>query len=246
MKERKENANDTSRRAVLRREILGVALGASVGFASGWLLRDSRTPRATRTTVDDGLTPLRRLQEGNARFVEGAVRHSHENRTWRAALTADQHPFAIILGCSDSRVPIELLFDQGFGDLFVIRVAGNVISPDVVGSIAYAIAHLHARLLVVLGHEGCGAVTAALHAGEEAEPRAIESLVDLIGPGLRKLPSNLQGEARVRAAVEANVRWSMGQLAAIPTGRRILDRGELTMVGAVYELTTGKVNFLES
>jgi carbonic anhydrase len=144
---------------------------------------------------------LQRLRDGNQRFVAGQVRHGHENRTWRAALVADQHPFAVILGCSDSRVPTELVFDQGFGDLFVIRVAGNVISTDVLGSIAYAVAHLHTRLLVVLGHEGCGAVTAALQApGADSEPKYVEALLQLIGPSLRDLPPQLQGAARLSTA----------------------------------------------
>src|SRR4029078_7292915 len=110
---------------------------------------------------DNAWQALDRMREGNQRFVDGRVRHGHENRTWRDALVADQHPFAIVLGCSDSRVPVELIFDQGFGDLFIIRVAGNVVSTDVVGSIAYAIAHLHTRLLVVMWHEGAWGVTAA-------------------------------------------------------------------------------------
>jgi carbonic anhydrase len=214
----------------------------------GWLLRGQSWSRPeTATAPENAEQALARLREGNQRFVDGRVRHGHEARTWRNALVADQHPFAVVLGCSDSRVPIELIFDQGFGDLFVIRVAGNVISTNVVGSIAYAVSHLHTRLLVVLGHEGCGAVTAALQAPAAGqEPSSIEELVRLIGPGLRDLDPRLEGAARLSAAVQANVRWSMQQLGTIPNGRGILDNGRLTMVGAVYDLATGGVRFLDN
>src|SRR5262245_66597044 len=101
----------------------------------------------------DASEAIKRLTEGNARFVDGKTKHAHESADWRKHLIATQKPFATILGCSDSRVPVELVFDQGFGDLFVVRVAGNVVAPDVVGSLAYAIAHLGTRLVVVLGHQ---------------------------------------------------------------------------------------------
>jgi carbonic anhydrase len=247
---------NTMVRGISRRRAVGYAGCAAVGFASGWLVRGrsrgsraveaipAKTPEKPPATAQQA---LERLREGNRRFVEGKVRHGHENRTWREALVAEQHPFAVVLGCSDSRVPIELVFDQGFGDLFVIRVAGNVIATDVIGSIAYALAHLHTRLLVVLGHEGCGAVSAALKAqAAGGEPKHVEALLRLIGPGLRDLPPQLQGAAQWSAAVEANVRWSMGQLAAIPAGREILESGRLTMVGAVYELASGQVRYLAS
>lgn len=247
--ERMTEKPPASRGPTTRRQVLGCAGCAALGFASGWLLRglSPRSPAAAEPAPETAEQGLERLREGNRRFVAGKVHHGHEGRTWRAALVADQHPFAIVLGCSDSRVPVELLFDQGFGDLFVIRVAGNVIATDVAGSIAYAVAHLHTRLLVVLGHEGCGAVTAALQTDPAVvEPPNVKALVQLIRPGLRDLAPDLEGAARLKAAVEANVRWSMSQLAAIPAGRRILDSGQLTMVGAVYELASGNVRYLES
>lgn len=231
-----------------RRHVLACAGCAALGFASGWLLRNfAWSPLEAESTPENARQAIERLREGNQRFVAGRVRHSHENRTWRDALVVDQHPFAVILGCSDSRVPIELIFDQGFGDLFTVRVAGNVVATDVVGSIGYAIAHLHTPLLVILGHERCGAVTAALNADRQShtESKNIEALLAMIGPGLRDLPPHLEGAARVSAAVEANVRWSMRQLLAIPTGRRIVESGQLTVVGAVYDLATGQVRFLE-
>jgi carbonic anhydrase len=241
-----EEANKQT--APTRRQLLWGAGGGALGFAAGWLLRGhhwgSPAPEARPESAQEALA---RLREGNQRFVEGAVRHGHESRTWRGALVAEQHPFAIVLGCSDSRVPLELVFDQGFGDLFVIRVAGNVVSTDVLGSIGYAVAHLHTRLLVVLGHEGCGAVTAALQAHDaEGEPPNVAALLQMITPGLRGLDSNLAGAARLSAAVEANVRWSVGQLAATPAGQRLLESGQLVLAGAVYDLETGRVRYLET
>jgi carbonic anhydrase len=150
------------------------------------------------------------------------------------------------LGCSDSRVPAELVFDQGFGDLFVIRVAGNVISTDVVGSLQYAWYHLRVPLLVVLGHEGCGAVTAALDAKfkRHREPERIEALVRMVEPGLKDIDANLPPEKQLTAAVTANVRWSMTQLAELPEIKKALKDGRFEMIGAVYDLETGKVSLL--
>jgi len=144
-------------------------------------------------------------------------------------------------------VPPELVFDAAFGELFIVRVAGNVISPEVMGSLQYAAVHLHTPLFVVLGHEGCGAIQAALarkyHGARER--RRIELLLDRISPGLLGLRPGLSGEARVAAAVEANVRWSMKQLRDTPEGQARMKEGILKLVGAIYELKTGRVRFLE-
>jgi carbonic anhydrase len=189
---------------------------------------------------------VERLRVGNRRFVAGTTRHAHEGAEWRRHLVGEQRPFATILGCSDSRVPVELVFDQGFGDLFVIRVAGNVIAADVVGSVAYAGLHLRTPVFVVLGHSGCGAVTAAVDEKlkKAKEPGAIEALIRLIDPGLRDLDLTLPAADRLAAAVEANVRWSVRQLAALPGAREAVERHRAEIVGAVYELRTGVVRFL--
>jgi carbonic anhydrase len=216
---------------------LGIGLAAS---RSGLAAETPETPPRT------GEEALLRLEAGNRRFMLGKTRHAHESANWRRMLVAGQHPFVTLLCCSDSRVPPELVFDQGFGDLFVIRVAGNVIAADVLGSIQYAVRHLATPLLVVMGHEECGAVTAAVESidGKAREPKYIDALVKLIEPGLTKLPRNLDQEARVSAAVEANVRWSIKQLAELPEGRRALEKKVIALVGAVYELGTGSVRFL--
>jgi carbonic anhydrase len=150
------------------------------------------------------------------------------------------------VGCSDSRVPPELLFDAGFGELFIIRVAGNIISPEIMGTLQYAAVRLKTPLFVVLGHEGCGAVQAAVARKYEGarERSRIELVLDRIVPGLTGLPSRLPEEARLDVAIEANVRWSMRQLRDTPEGQEMIREGAFRLVGAVCELKTGLVRFL--
>jgi carbonic anhydrase len=189
---------------------------------------------------------LARLKAGNERFVRGRARFPTVRKEVLAALAKGQQPYATIIGCSDSRVPPELLFDAGFGELFIVRVAGNVISPEVMGTLQYAAVHLHTPLFIVLGHEGCGAVQAALAAKFEGarELRRIALLLKRILPGLQDLRPGRGAEAQMKAAVEANVRWSMRQLRETPEGKARMAEGVLKLVGAVYELKTGRVRFL--
>jgi carbonic anhydrase len=188
------------------------------------------------------------LVDGNRRFVATERLRDAPGRTRLAQFVEAQRPFATILGCSDSRVPPELLFDQGFGDLFIVRVAGNVVSAEVLGSLQYAAAHLKTPLFVVLGHSGCGAVKAALalkFRGAKAGSR-IQVLLRSILPALKGVDRALPPDVQLQAAVEANVRWSMRQLARTPEGRRALARRRAMLVGAVYELHTGRVRFLDA
>jgi carbonic anhydrase len=182
--------------------------------------------------------------EGNARFLRGEPHNSRTPREVLADLAKGQHPFATILGCSDSRVPPELVFDAGFGSLFIIRVAGNVVSPEVMGSIQYAGMHLKTQLFMVLGHEGCGAVQAALAAkfhGAQQRSRIALLLQDLL-PGLDGIdPRHPQ---HLEHAVEANVRWSMRQILETPEARARLEEGHMKLVGAVCEIATGRVRLL--
>jgi carbonic anhydrase len=189
---------------------------------------------------------LARLKQGNQRFMDDNPRHVHEKSSWRSLLVNAQKPFATVVGCSDSRVPPELIFDVGFGDLFTIRLAGNVIEEDVIGSLQYAVAHLHTHLVVVLGHEGCGAVTATVEEllDKPKEPKHIESLIKAIRPGLSRIDLKQDRESLLRAAVEANVRWSMQQLLALPEAPKAL-QNNVGLLGAVYELNTGRVRFLD-
>lgn len=204
------------------------------------------SPESAEPRPHDAETARRALEAGNRRFVDGRTRHAHASADWRKMLAKDQHPFATLLCCSDSRVPPELVFDQGFGDLFVIRIAGNVIADDIVGSIEYAVRHLQTPLVVVMGHERCGAVTAALAAldGATEEPRELLSLVERIEPSVAELRKTLVGDELLDAAVEANVRWSIQQLAELPQARAAVEANVVTIVGAVYGLATGTVRFL--
>jgi carbonic anhydrase len=201
------------------------------------------TGAADLWTADEALA---RLVAGNERFVAGHARFPTVQKEVLADLAKGQRPYATIVGCSDSRVPPELLFDAGFGELFIVRIAGNVISPEVMGSIQYAGMHLRTPLFVVLGHEGCGAVQAALAAVRDGavERERIALLLERIKPGLGAVDLSLPPEALLNAAVEANVRWSMQQLLETPEAKARAAEGVLRLVGAVYELTTGRVRFL--
>jgi carbonic anhydrase len=198
---------------------------------------------STSLTADAALA---RLVAGNERFVRGEARFPTVQKEILAELAKGQRPYATILGCSDSRVPPELVFDAGFGELFIIRVAGNVISPEVMGTLQYAAVHLRTPLFVVLGHEACGAVGAAMAVKWQgaAQPSRIALLLENIMPGLDHLRTDLSHEAQLDAAVEANVRWSMHQLLNSPEGRARMAEGVLKLVGAIYELETGRVRFL--
>ena len=194
-------------------------------------------------TADEALA---RLVAGNQRFVRGQARFPTVKKEVLAGLAKAQQPYATIVGCSDSRVPPELVFDAGFGELFIVRVAGNVISPEVIGTLQYAALHLHTPLFVILGHEGCGAVQAALAAKFEGarERRRIARLLKRIVPGLDGLRRGRDAGAQLKAAVEANVRWSMQQLRDTPEGKARMAEGIVKLVGAIYELRTGRVRFL--
>ena len=180
-------------------------------------------------------------------FVSGELRHPHSANDWRKRLIGGQAPFATILGCSDSRVPPELLFDQGFGDLFVIRVAGNVIDTDVVGSIEYGVDHLKTKLVLVMGHEGCGAVTAALQADSDLkkEPNEIRALVGKIKPATNEVDRELPFEKQLNLSVAANVRKSVKELQAVADLALAEKESRTKIVGCVYEIKSGLVKMLD-
>jgi carbonic anhydrase len=189
---------------------------------------------------------LSRLMQGNERFLRGEVRSGAFRRELLADLAKAQRPYATILGCSDSRVPPELLFDTGLGELFVVRVAGNVISPEIAGSLQYAAAHLQTLLFVVLGHEGCGAIAAALaskHQGEQF-PSRIQLLVQSILPGIPDFDARLSPEEQLARAVESNVRWMVRRILDSPEGLAHLAEGRMKVIGAIYEIETGRVRLL--
>ncbi len=190
---------------------------------------------------------LKRLEEGNARYVAAKPEHPHESTDWRHTLEMGQHPFAVVIGCSDSRVIPELIFDQGLGDLFVIRVAGNVVDTDVAASVEYAVDHLGTQLVVVLGHSHCGAVTATIdHFFDvEGEPAEVVSLLNMIEPAIMGVPKELPREERIELTVSRNVELAVRRLSRIPDLHRNIVAGNVKVVGAVYDMHTGKVDMAD-
>ena len=206
--------------------------------------------------MSDRMNPidaLQRLREGNRRFA-GNLRSLDTlfSRANRGDLVADQEPFAIVLGCSDSRVPAEIIFDQGLGDLFVIRVAGNIVAPSQVGSVEFAVSRFGTRLVVVLGHSRCGAILATideLTRGPDNTSRNIRSIVDRVKPSVEGIMSTElrhDHDALVKAGIRANVRASADHLRH---GSEIIEKliaeDGLLVVGAEYSLETGVVDFFD-
>jgi carbonic anhydrase len=203
--------------------------------------------------VIPAIEALRRLREGNERFVAGVgSREAIADETHRAEFLAGQAPFAVILGCSDSRVPVEIVFDQGLGDLFVIRVAGNIVAPSQVGSVEFAASRFGTRLVVVMGHSQCGAVIATLEELQgqgSSQSRNLRSIVNRVRPAVQTLLSGRhidEPDELVRQAVRANVRASVNHLRH---GSELLEKltveTGLLVVGAEYSLETGLVDFFE-
>lgn len=196
---------------------------------------------------------LARLREGNARFVSGLRSlDTLTSHTRRSDLVQGQEPFAVILGCSDSRVPVEIVFDQGLGDLFVIRVAGNIVAASQVGSVEFAAEAFGTRLVVVMGHTRCGAVQATLEELQrpnENQSRNLRSIVDRIRPSVQELlDTDLRGrpEELAQHAVRANVRMSANYLRhGSPLLERLVQEDGLLIVGAEYSLETGEVDFFD-
>lgn len=195
---------------------------------------------------------LDRLKTGNENFVRGEVRHKYLSHQERLELAVDQHPFAIILGCSDSRVPAEMVFDQGLGDLFVIRVAGNVVAPSQVGSVEFAAERYDCPLVVVLGHSHCGAIQATIETlmhPDKLPSRNLMSIVHRVRPAVEMLfQTDLKNDVNKlsKHAVRANVFASVNQLRhGSSVLENLIDQGKLMIVGAEYSLETGEVVFLD-
>ncbi|MFD5163570.1 carbonic anhydrase [Streptomyces hawaiiensis] len=232
----------TVRRTLLRTALTGAAaLGAGLGTA-----RPATAATPVRDTTPRPGTPgeaLRELSAGNRRWRAFRERHPHEDLAVRRTLATGQHPFAVVLGCIDSRVPPELVFDQGLGDLMTVRTAGEVLDEAVLGSVAYGVLELGIPLVVVLGHQSCGAVRAAVEAERSGTtlPAHMQYLVDQIGPAI---DHGKDGDARIDATVSANVRLVRSRLAAEPELAARIGTGKLAIVGARYELTTQAVHRL--
>lgn len=196
---------------------------------------------------------LQRLREGNQRFLSG-IRSCEtlSSQTRLSELVDGQEPFAVILGCSDSRVPVEIVFDQGLGDLFVIRVAGNIVASSQIGSIEFAAERYHTRLVVVMGHSRCGAIMATLEELQqptENQSRNLRSIVDRVRPSVEALmETDLRHDpaALMRKAIRANVRASVNHLRyGSEVLEQLIERNGLLIVGAEYSLETGCVEFFD-
>lgn len=190
---------------------------------------------------------LTRLKEGNRQFLQN---HSFDKlRNWSPTLASDpQRPFAVVLGCSDSRTPVEILFGQGFGELFVVRVAGNVVAPSIVGSVEFAVSRFGSRLVVVMGHTQCGAIAAtveALQTGLGHASKNIRSITDRIAPNIREIVAEPHSADMLREAMRANVRASADHLRhGSPVIEDLVRSGRIAVVEAECELETGVVHFL--
>jgi carbonic anhydrase len=196
---------------------------------------------------------LARLREGNQRFVaDNRISDAAASHTRRRAVAEVQTPFAVILGCSDSRVPAEIVFDQGLGDLFVIRVAGNIVAPSQIGSVEFAAERYGTRLVVVLGHSRCGAILATveeLGRGSKEQSRHLRSIVDRIRPSVQAFKGTTIGQdpdALVHHAVRANIRMSANHLRhGSDILEQLIEKEQLLVVGAEYSLETGVVEFFD-
>ena len=186
---------------------------------------------------------IAKLKEGNARYTSGNLQHPGQTTERRAELTKSQHPFAIILCCSDSRVPPEIVFDEGLGDLFIVRVAGNVLNDEGLGSIEYGVEILGARFIVVLGHQSCGAVDAAMKtvAAKGKAPGHIQSLVTAIKPVVDSTP-----KGDLDTMIKANVKHVADALrSSTPILKARVESGDVQVIGGYYTLDTGAVTFLD-
>ena len=193
--------------------------------------------------------PIAEMRHGNQRFVENHSRHPHADARWRHENAIHgQHPWATVISCSDSRVPVEMILDAGLGDLFVIRVAGNVVDVHEAGSVEYAVEHLHTPLVAVIGHEQCGAVTAVVRGS--IEHGDIPHLVEHIQPVVNKVRHdhpNLTDEALLHAAVRENVIHTMRDLVRrSATVRAAVASGRVKLRGGVYDIDTGKIDWIDA
>lgn len=223
-----------------RRQFLKIA---GVGVVASSLLGGKPAQAATLNIEPDSPnTALKRLLAGNQRFIQQKLEHPHQSQIRLHEVATAQHPFATLLSCADSRVPAEILFDLGIGDLFDVRIAGNIVTAEALGSVEYAAAMLGTPLIMVLGHERCGAVTAAVQG--KPLPGQISSFTKAISPAIAQLDrkSNNKSEGDlIENAVVANVRYQVKKLERSDLLMQLVREGKLQIVGGRYDLDTGKV-----
>lgn len=210
--------------------VFAATVGSKVTFPEPAVAQNDMSP-------DDA---VKMLMDGNERFVLRKRQNPHQDMTRLAEVAKGQHPFASVLSCADSRVPVEIIFDQGLGDIFVVRNAGNIVTPEETGSLEFGSLVLGTKVLMILGHKSCGAVTAALKGG--AFPGQIGSIVAAIQPAV----SRIKGQAgdELENAIKANVVLEIERITASPVISKLIEEGKLKVIGGVYDLDTGKVNFI--
>ncbi len=230
----------------------GVMVGAAAVLACGmWSVgcassNGSGARALDNETVSTPEAAMRTLRDGNQRYVSGRADHPAQGSARRMETSTGQAPFAVIVSCSDSRVPPEIVFDRGIGELFIIRAAGNLVDDFAMGSVEFGVAVAGAPLVVVMGHEACGAVKASMAQVDDPSnrpPGAISTLTDAIEPAVRD--SRRMGGDPVEAAIEANVRRTVDQLGRSPILSEAIAAGNLEIVGARYDLDTGRVTFYD-
>lgn len=230
----------------------------SYGTSSCTSKSENASTQINQTNTIEESDPLSDLKKGNERFCNGHLIHVHQDVDRIKELAEGQHPKAVVVTCSDSRVPPEIIFDQGLGDIFTIRTAGNVMNDYEEGSVEYAAEHLHTKLVVVMGHEGCGAVTAMLEHAEclskkddddddETEHNHIESIIEALeNEEEAREALKEKKEHRCSAMVRANVIHGVKQLRkSKPVLSKLKEKDEIEIIGAIYHLDTGKVEFLD-
>lgn len=237
----------------LRNYLSVVSMSLIMLLPSNKLFAADNKDNKTSTTVSNKAGTIDFLKEGNERFSTGNLTHIHQDTIRVKELTKAQNPKCIIVSCSDSRVPPEIVFDQGIGDIFSIRTAGNVMSDYEEGSIEYAVLHLHTPLVVVMGHQGCGAIQALLDNIDKIDDDSREEALDHVSKIVEKLKNEEQEQEvyhevgkNSNLAVVANVKNGVEQLRnSTPILAEAYKEGKLNIVGAVYHIDSGKVEFLD-
>lgn len=206
---------------------------------------NSNSTKSESAVIETPADAIEALKEGNKRFVEGNSHHYHSDMEYVKRLDSDgQNPFATVIACSDSRVPVELLFDQGFGDLFVIRTAGNSLIDNVtLGSVDYAINHLHSKVVVVLGHTNCGAITAIVNMGHDHGVENDHEVQELLGNIANHIPQHKGTHAELDQAIIDNVEIQKSMVVERPHIQKLIEDKKLDVVSAVYHLDSGEVEF---
>jgi carbonic anhydrase len=232
--------NGTNQSAYLsRRHLLKFSAGVvGTGVLTAGLGSKLISPEPA--VAQNDMTPaqaLQRLMDGNQRFANGKVENPRRDRARLAEVAKTQTPFAAILSCADSRVPSEMIFDQGFGDLFICRVAGNIATPEEIGSLEFGTLVLGAKVIMVMGHKRCGAVDATIKGAQV--PGRIATLLDAIKPSLNNLDS--QTGDQLENATKANVLYQIEKLKSSPVISQLIQEGKLKIAGGYYDLDTGSV-----